>query len=263
MLFHRTGKYIFIIILAVTLTNCSSSKNATTENKCQTAEPNLDNIISLIAIPQNREIAALLRKWSDFIEQHTCSSNIHYLNAIAELDSEYKSELQNWEEYFKKAKALKQYHSSAWIDELKKQYGIQFIKDNKNAMLSNIQCIVVLNDPQLQQINAMLLYKEAVLFAACRHYFSLFIAFNDTLKKDEKMVLKSRKKAVEAYLSIINNNSIADILFGHRQPDNIYEIKAKEENPELFKWFTDHVDPTRFDPMRAAVDLDKITRDES
>lgn len=256
---YKKGKYIFVIMLAMIVVNCTSSQKVASINNNQTADEQFKNIITLLSSPQNEEVAAVLNKWSDYIEQRTSHSNIDYLNAIAEIELEYGNAFNKWNECYKNTISGKKSYSSSWIQDLEQEYNLKYIKNNRDAILLNMQATLANDDSQCKQINALLLYNEGELFAACKHYFSLFVEFNETLEKDEKKALKTHMDAVVSFLLLINKYSVADLLFGNRPPERIYEIEAKKLNPELYSWFKEHVNPEHFDSMRAAEELDKIT----
>ena len=237
-----------------------SIKNDTNENNIQLGEVHLSNLADLIALPPNKEVAELLQKWSDYTMEFADCSKAEYLDTITELESAYRNELDKWNECYEKTEKLKQRHSSSWIHDMEKEYGLQYIKDNRKAILSNIKIAIGYHDSQCKEIDAILLYREAELYTASRNYIELFFDFYESLERHEKKVLRTRKKAMESLLSLINNNFIADLLFGPTPPARIIgDIQAKNRNPDLYYWFKEHINPDNFNPRKAMEELDRIT----
>ena len=134
---------------------------------------------------QNEEVNRLLSGWSDYVLNITKFSSNDYLEAIQGLQTDYYNEISHYEDIIAFEKAERKKHSSKWLDDLIEQFGKEYIKKNKAAVIANIQLLSEnIKDAYYKSVSEKLIYREAILYGVYRNYFRMFTDYFKTLKPE-------------------------------------------------------------------------------
>ncbi|MFZ1987242.1 MAG: hypothetical protein WAU91_22720 [Desulfatitalea sp.] len=212
---------------------------------------------------QDDKVGDLLIKWSIYINEHESASNIDYLSSLSELRSGYADAIVDLNKCMEGTKRSKQKHSSVWLDDLIKRFGIDYIKNNREAVLANIS-IAIGNEKRIcDPLTANVIYRETLLRAAYGNYLQLFNGFYETLIYEDQQRLKSRKETVEALSSFMNQASMVKVILGNGKPSSLIAVfEARRLNEEIYQFLKKYTYSPNFDPMVALDDLKKIATEQ-
>ena len=258
---HNNSRIISLFIVFSVLTVFCISSKAIAKLTMEFVKIDYQKLVSYLGTDQNEGINDLLSRWADYVKDITKFSNNDYLAAIHSLQNDYYNEISKYEDIIKIEKADRKKHSSAWLDNLIDHFGKAYVVKNKNAIIANIQLLLCKrHDFYFKGVSEKLIYKEAELYGVYRKYFDMFKDYYKTLKPEDQKMLKSRKEAVDSFLSSLNDHSITQILTANSDPSLLLLAKRTENlNKKLYMYFKEPSFLPNFDPMKAVADLQKIT----
>ncbi|MEJ2156488.1 MAG: hypothetical protein P8X96_14205, partial [Desulfobacteraceae bacterium] len=98
--------------------------------------------------------------------------------------------------------------SSAWVNDLTRRFGREYITKNRNAILDNFAAIMSRSYHQFEEELKNTIYAEEMLFESYKKYFNLFLDFyNNETSDSGRRILNPLKKAAEAILALLDDVS--------------------------------------------------------
>ena len=206
----------------------------------------------------------LFSKWTDYVRKILVCDNDDYLYALEQLGIKYLDEIVRAGECMRSNRRSRENHSSIWLDDLIEHYGLPFVKENRALIMTNMQLSIARNHFTCKENYANILFQEALLHAAYKHYLNFFLEFYETLNQEEKSFFKSRQEASTLFLGLIDEMSYAPMITVTGMPTHlIYENFARRGNEELFNFMESYISFQNFHPMEALNDYrNRIDQDK-
>ncbi len=250
---------IFRVALAISalvpLICCSSVSNSAEMKTLPTIQEQFHSSFNLVFGEADEKVNVLMMGWSDYIEEYEAVSNIDYLAAFTKLQIEYFEAIGECEKCMEEVSQSRGKHTSAWVDNLVKRYGIEYVRNNREAIMANIATSIGNDERICIQTTERLIFKEALLYAAYNRYLELFNKYFETLSYKDQELLKPQKDIVDLLSSSLKKASMAKIVFAGGKPSSlIAEIKARRLNEELYLFLRKYTTSPAFDPMIAIDD---------
>jgi hypothetical protein len=238
--------------------------NTRSANADLTEDPDVayDKLRSLLESGHAGEDPFWFSKWTDYVKKNLRCDNNDYLQALEQLSLKYMDEIVRAGECMRINSRSREKHSSQWLDDLIEHFGLPFVQENRALIATNMQLSIAHEEAACKDSYAGILYQEALLHAAYKHYLITFFEFYDTLDMEGKQFFKTRHEALTLFIGLIDQSSFAPIITSTGGPNLlVYEIFAKRENEELFNFMKTYTSSENYHPFKAATDLDRIERD--
>ncbi len=172
-------------------------------------------------------------------------SNSDYINAIKQQQSDYCktiNEINNNIE-INRSKEIERHtnYSPSWIEDLIKQFGKDFIKNNSDAVIWSLKAISSNYDEQFEKHLKDLIYTEAMLYGSYRRYFKLFLNFyKEELNEVSKKKLNNHKNAADAFLAILSEVSFTFMHDTTVLNKKLDEDRARNFNDDVYIFLKNH-----------------------
>lgn len=213
-------------------------------------------------IDSDDEILPLMKRWNEYLLSIKAYSNINYYNVIKSQQMDYMKAITDLSASIQKYDSYRKDYSSTWIDELIANFGEDFIKSNRDAIISSLYAITT--DTCYEKELKELVYTETMLYGSYQKYFGMFLDFyKEKLSDEEQNKLRPRKDAAEAFLALLNNNSITSIYEDKILGERLSKNKALSLNKELLPFLKERIQPHTLDLIRALKDLRKFYNNEN
>lgn len=280
MLLHRFEKYsVCYVTILIALVFCVAQNTNANDEIDQ-----LNKLLQSLNIPQSeegkknerrfarilqafgeaqgsddKETKNLLKQWEDYLISTSNYSNTDHITAInAQLSDYYKAITDIGSNIKESNTKRKNEYSSAWVDDLVRHFGMEFVKKNKNVILQSWEAIISSDEAYEQKIKN-LVYIETMLFGSYKDYFGMFLTFyKEELDQNaqEKMVVY--KNIAEDFLALIDKTSFTSIYDNTVLKRVLAENKARHLNEEVFLFLKNHPLSHTFGEPRALKDLRKV-----
>ncbi|MGD9365697.1 MAG: hypothetical protein PVH87_08390 [Desulfobacteraceae bacterium] len=212
---------------------------------------------------EDKEVYSALKKWDDYLISINECSNAEHIQVLKSQQVDYFKSIADLEEGIRRSKQLRKAYSASWVDDLTSRFGKGFLKDHRDAILTNFQAISTSDYHVYDHELRTVIYTEAMLYGSYQKYFGMFINFcKKKLNTREQQRLASRKEVAEAFLAVINDVSITSMQNTLMFTERLYKNKAKGLNEELFLFFQKHPLSQNYDMIRAIKDLRKAIQSE-
>jgi hypothetical protein len=204
----------------------------------------------------DEETRKLMNQWNEYLIRVSHFSCEDYFSAINKQQMGYLKAISILGDQIKNTNSQRDEYSSSWVDDLTHHFGIDFIENNRKAIVSNFLAIGNRSYHQYENELKDLIYIETMLFGSYKKYFDMFLEFyNEKIHNEGRKKLKSRKDAADAFLSIIGDISFANMHETMVLSENLADNWARNINEELFLFFKKHSLSRYYDYAKASDDL--------
>jgi len=262
MLLLNNFKMAAILMCICLFFFCAPNSRSVKADLTEDPDVAYDKLRSLLESGHDEEDPLLFSKWTDYVKKNLRCDNNDYIQALEQLSLKYMDEIVRAGECRRINSRSKEKHSSKWLDDLIEHYGLPFVKENRALILTNMRISLSPEHAACKDNYAGILYQEALLHAAYKHYLNTFLKFYDTLDMEGKQFFKTRHEALTLFIGLIDQSSFAPIITSTSLPNRlVYEIFAKRENEELFNFMKTYTSSENYHPAKALTDFDRIERD--
>jgi hypothetical protein len=163
------------ILMCICLSfSCAPNSRSVKADLTEDPDVAYDKLRSLLETGHDEEDPLLFSKWTDYVKKNLRCDNNDYIQALEQLSLKYMDEIVRAGECMRINSRSKEKHSSKWLDDLIEHYGLPFVKENRALILTNMRISLSPEYAACKDNYAGILYQEALLHAAYKHYLNTF-----------------------------------------------------------------------------------------
>ncbi len=215
-------------------------------------------LLKTLDTDENPATRKLLNQWAEYLQTATTYSNSDHIDSINALQEEYSHLTSLAEQCLTHKKAVKNNYNSEWLDQLLEHFSLASLKDKRRSVLLNLKSITGCSETDCySQLQKEIYFKAAVLYASYHDYFYRFLDFYKNQSEDDKEILKTRKIAIERFLTLINERSFEKMFVVAKSAQKLSEIEARNYDEEIYNYFKAHPLDCDIDGFKALDDFQK------